>query len=181
MGGRLTGRRISGGDTGKPELPLAGPILKQHGGIAVLLVLQQAADELLADRLHRLFRLLGTGHEFPGLDLQEHAGQFNELTHLIDRDILDHVDVGDELLGNFCQGHLRDVHLVSLHEIEQQIHRSGEDIEGDLEFHARASHQANGTGPRKYLPCPPATCQWRLPACEISAFCRPVLQRVGFG
>ena len=126
-------------NAGEPQLPVPGSVLEEHGSVPVLLVFQQPRDELFADRLDSLLCLLGPRHEFTRLDLQKQAGEIDKFPDLVDGEILEHVEIGDKLFGDLRERHLCDVYLVPLYEVEQQVHRPGEHVEGDLEFHARLS------------------------------------------
>ena len=138
-------RRFDGG-AGKPQFPVAGPVLQQHGGIPILLVFEQPLHQILPDHLHRLLGLLRPGHQRPRLDLQQHTRQLDKLPHLIDCQILKHRQMGDEFSGDLGDGHLGDVHLVALHQIEEKVHRPGKDVDCNLEFHHSSPQAQAGTG-----------------------------------
>ena len=137
LGRAPSGRRLVGRMPGEPQLPLPRPILEHGRGVAVLLVLQQSLHEVLTNEFDRLLGLLGAGYEGSRLDFQEHAGELHKLPHLVDGQIFEHVEVGDELAGDHRDRHLRHIHLVFFHEVQQEVHRTGEDVEIDLELHAR--------------------------------------------
>lgn len=59
--------------------------------------------------------------------------------------MLEHIEVSDEFLGNLREWYLRDVDLMPLDEVEQQVHRTCENVERNLEFQAGASRLA-GSG-----------------------------------
>ena len=125
-----------GHDAGKAEVPPPGTVLEVDGGVAVLLVLEQSLNEILADQFHRLLGLLGTGHEGPCFDFEEHAGQLHELPDLIDRQRLENLQRRNELRGDDGDRHLGDVHFLPLDEEQEEVHRPREDVGGDLELHA---------------------------------------------
>ena len=153
-------RGIDGG-AGEPQFPVAGPVFQQHGGIPVLLVFEQPLHQILPVHLHRFLDLFRPGHQCPGLDLQQHAGEFDKLPHLIDRQILEHRQMGDEFAGDLGDRNLGDVDLVPLHEIEEQVHRPGKDVGCYLEFHGPVSTGAGRPAglTQSHLPRPGGGCQ----------------------
>ena len=133
------------GRAGKAQFPVAGPVLQQHGGIPILLVFEQPLHQILPDHLHRFLGLFRPGHQRPRLDLQKHARQFDKLPHLIDRQIFKHRQMGDKFSGDLGDGHLGNVHLVALDQIEEQVHRPGKHVDRNLEFHHSSPQAGTGT------------------------------------
>jgi hypothetical protein len=106
-----------------------------HG--LVRLVLQQTSEEEVTGleqfEVEDLFALFV--RQQPGdLEVEQRGGDEEELRDLREvRLLLEFGGVGDELVGDFGQGDLRDVEATLRDQTEQQVERSGEVLQLDLE------------------------------------------------
>ena len=110
-------------------LPAPAPLFEDAGRVAVLLVFQQPADQLLPRVFHLLLNLVAPRQHLLRLDLDQHAGHGQEIAHRIDVQLLDHGQVFEILVGNRRDGNIDDLDLVLPHQVEQQVQRTAEDVQ----------------------------------------------------
>ena len=98
--GRECPRRQVAGQPRIALAPFAAALLEHAGRVAILLVLQQPADQLLP-RVFQLVRdFLLAGQHHPRLDLDQRAGHVEKVADGVDVDLLQHGDVFEELVGD---------------------------------------------------------------------------------
>lgn len=114
-----------------PGLPLA----EFAGGFLEFLVLDELPDQVPA-RILLVGVLLGRldvlGQHHPALDVAEIRGHHEELAGEPDVEQLEGVQIGHVLLRDPLDRDVVDVDLLLLDEVEEQVHRSLEDVEFDL-------------------------------------------------
>ena len=81
-------------------LPTAAALLQHAGGVAVLLVFQQAADEFLARVVQLAVHLVAPRQHLLRLDLDQQARHAEEIAHRVDVDLLEHRQVFEILIGD---------------------------------------------------------------------------------
>ena len=122
----------------KSLAPLAAPLLEHAGRVAVLLVLQQPADQFLPRVFQLLLDFLFARQHHPRLDLDQRAGHVEKIAHRVDVDLLQHGDVFEKLVGDRRDRNVRHVELVLAHQIQQQVQRTAKHLQID----AKASNHA---------------------------------------
>ena len=99
------------------------------GRMLVLLVLEQAADQLFArvDGVFTVlagFQRLGRRHQFARLEVGQVRGHHQVVGRHFDRHVLHELQVLDVLLGDERDGDVENIELVGLAQVEQQIERA---------------------------------------------------------
>ena len=114
-------------------LPTAAPLLQNAGRVAVLLVFQQPANQLLPRVLQLVLHLVAPRQHLLRLDLDQPTGHRQEIAHRIHVQPLDHRQVFQILVGNRGDGNIGDFHLVLAHQVEQEVQRASKHVQVNTE------------------------------------------------
>ena len=110
-------------------LPAAAPLLEDAGRVAILLVFQQAADELLPRVFQFAFHFVASRQHLLRLDLDQQAGHGQEIAHGVDVQLLDQRQIFEILVGDRRDGNVGDLDLVLAHQVEQEVQRAPEHVQ----------------------------------------------------
>ena len=118
-------------------LPCAPSLIKDTRRILEPLVLQQPLDQVVPRVVERLFDLIAVREHQTRLDFDQRAGDFQEIAHRVDVDLLEHRQIIEELCRDLGDRYLDHLHLVLAHQVQQEIQRTPERVEIDAEAHGR--------------------------------------------
>ncbi len=126
--------------TGDSAVAIAASVIQQARRVLELFVLKQLLDEVRAWIKQFVGLFSAMGQDQPRLQLDQRGRHFQKIAHRVDVNLLQHLQVRQELLGDRRHANVRDLHLVFAHQIEQQVERTAEYVQFDAKIHAR-----NGT------------------------------------
>ena len=116
-------------------LPIAAPLLEHARGVAILLILQEAANQLVPRILDLFLDLVGPGEDLLRLDLDQHARHGHKIADRVDIQLFEHREVLQKLVGDGRDGDVENIHLVLAHQVQQQVHRPAEDSQIYAKIH----------------------------------------------
>ena len=140
---------LDGGTTGEDVSARERTVRELVGGVAEALVLEQALDQLLTRvdtlLLGRVLLVEGVGRQqLPALEEGERRRHHQVLARDLDVERPRELDVLDVLLRDERDRDVEHVELVATHEVQEQIERSFEGVEGDRVGLPRADAVADG-------------------------------------